>query len=135
MCYYVPDIVCFVSAWACMVHAVVVLAPMPYLCSGSVAEFLSVLAVAGILIIIQSVTDEKVPPAMPCRSLDAYWEYAQIDVKERVANSAEKFCKKHVKKREPEPETLRPQPAVKQKKKPEKRSLRSMLSVHITGFR
>ncbi|EIE19504.1 hypothetical protein COCSUDRAFT_61172 [Coccomyxa subellipsoidea C-169] len=69
------------------------------------------------------------------RSLDAYWEYAQIDVKERVANSAEKFCKKHVKKREPDPEE-RPKQAAKQPpQKKESRSLRSMLSAHIFRHR
>ncbi len=125
-----------------MVSATVVLALMMSLGSSCVQNFVSMLAVAGlqvclyiIYVPVQMVADNEFPLLMPCRSLDAYWEYAQIDVKERVANSAEKFCHKRVKKREPEPEESRPEPAVKQKKKPEKRSLRSMLSVHITGFR
>lgn len=33
------------------------------------------------------------------RSLEAYWEYAQIDIHARVADSASKFCVKHVKRR------------------------------------
>lgn len=69
-----------------------------------------------------------------CRSLDAYWDYAQIDVKERVANSAEKFCHKRVKKREPDPEE-QPKQAAKPPLKKESRSLRSMLSAHIFKLR
>lgn len=71
---------------------------------------------------------------LSCRSLEAYWEYAQIDVKERVAKSAEKFCHKRAKKREPEPEE-QPKQAAKPSPQKEKRSLRSMLSAHIFRLR
>lgn len=61
------------------------------------------------------------------RSLDAYWEYAQIDVKEQKANSAEKFCNKHFKKLEemPSPPQL---PA-----SPSRKSLRARIGISGVG--
>jgi hypothetical protein len=56
-----------------------------------------------------------------CRTLDAYWEYAQIDIKERKANSAAKFCRKHAKRRPPPPEAAA-QP-------PPRKGLRAKLTV------
>jgi len=64
------------------------------------------------------------------RSLEAYWEYARIDVKERVADSAEHFCKKRVKRREPDPEEQpkRRPAAAAAPAKLARRPLRAMLS-------
>lgn len=63
------------------------------------------------------------------RSLDAYWEYAQIDVKERKANSAEKFCNKHFKKLEEMPAEASPQlPA-----SPSRKSLRARIGISGVG--
>ena len=37
--------------------------------------------------------------ARGCRNLTDYWRYAQIDPWERVADSQQKFCHKHVRRR------------------------------------
>lgn len=64
------------------------------------------------------------------RSLDAYWEYARIDVKERVANSAEHFCQKRVKRREPDrkEQPKRRPAAAATSARAARRPLRAMLS-------
>ena len=36
------------------------------------------------------------------RTLEAYWEYAMIDIHERTARSHERFCEKHTRRRAPE---------------------------------
>jgi hypothetical protein len=36
------------------------------------------------------------------RTLEAYWEYAGIDIVGRTVSSADKFCVKHTKRRAPE---------------------------------